>query len=174
MIFLSQEKKGFTLIELIIVISVIAVLSTIVLAAMSQGRVKARDTQRISDINQVRLALRLYRDVNTSYPPADEPNGVPVGGGDASAIDAILYPTYLPAIIKDPNQGTDGYGYYYSSKYKCNGVDHVVLLVLKMENSSSGNMQSICGAPNGGSGKYKKIANPDIFPSTDSYIVIIK
>lgn len=146
MIFLTQEKKGFTLIELIIVISVITVLSTIVLAAMSQGRVKARDTQRISDLAQIQLALRVYKDSNGAYPVFDE--GISIGKG--SLFD-IKMKDFFPVIPSDPlGSFATTYEYFYGSDVHCKALDnskrYIVILARTMEKSSSANWATICGS----------------------------
>ena len=81
-------KKGFTLIELLVVIAIIGVLASIVLASLNTARRKSRDTRRIADINQLRLALELYFDALATYP---------VGTSLAP-----LASTYIPAIPADP------------------------------------------------------------------------
>lgn len=71
MIFFKQGrigKSGFTLIELLVVIAIIGVLASIVLASLNSARRKSRDTRRVADINQLRLALELYFDANAAYP----------------------------------------------------------------------------------------------------------
>lgn len=61
-------KRGFTLIELLVVIAIIGILSSVVLASLNSARQKGRDARRISDISQIRLALELYYDSNSTYP----------------------------------------------------------------------------------------------------------
>lgn len=55
-------KKGFTLIELIIVLAIIAVLVAILIAVLKPGIMFARlrDTQRISDLNTISKAIDIY------------------------------------------------------------------------------------------------------------------
>jgi prepilin-type N-terminal cleavage/methylation domain len=68
-------KKGFTLLELLIVIGILAILSTTMLLVINPAEMlrKARDSQRISDLNNLKSALSLYlTDVaNPSLAPAD-------------------------------------------------------------------------------------------------------
>ena len=56
------NKKGFTLIELIIVIAVIAILATTVILVLNPVNIlaEARDSQRIADLGQLSSALGLY------------------------------------------------------------------------------------------------------------------
>lgn len=63
-----QKSRGFTLIELLVVISIIGLLSSIVLASLNSARIKARDTRRMADLEQIRTALELYYDSNGYYP----------------------------------------------------------------------------------------------------------
>jgi len=55
-------KKGFTLIELIIVLAIIAVLVAILIAVLKPGQMFARlrDTQRIADLNTISKAIDVY------------------------------------------------------------------------------------------------------------------
>lgn len=63
-----ENKRGFTLIELLVVIAVIGLLSSAILASLSEVREKGRDARRLSDIEQIQRALALYYDDNGTYP----------------------------------------------------------------------------------------------------------
>lgn len=91
MMFLTKKRrrKGFTLIELLVVIAIIGVLASIVLASLNTARRKSRDTRRVADMNQARLALQLYYDSNRVYP----------------ATGATLAPTYIALWPTDPVSG---------------------------------------------------------------------
>lgn len=62
------SRLAFTLVELLVVISIIGLLASIVLAALISARVKSRDTRRIEDLNQIRAAMELYYHDNNRYP----------------------------------------------------------------------------------------------------------
>lgn len=64
------NKRGFTLIELLIAIAIIGILVTVVTVALLQARRRARDTKRVSDIQQVRNALVIYANTRATYPEA--------------------------------------------------------------------------------------------------------
>ncbi|MFA6407197.1 MAG: prepilin-type N-terminal cleavage/methylation domain-containing protein [Candidatus Paceibacterota bacterium] len=57
-----REKKGFTLLELLIVIAIIAALSTILVIVINPAETLAqsRDAQRLSDLSSLKSALSLY------------------------------------------------------------------------------------------------------------------
>ena len=53
------------MIELLVVIAIIGILSAVVLTSLNSSRQKARDSQRVSDIKQIALAMELERDGTT-------------------------------------------------------------------------------------------------------------
>lgn len=66
---MTTKTSGFTLIELMIVIAIIGLLSSMVSVSLSYARIKARDARRISDLAQIRTALELYYSDHGTYPP---------------------------------------------------------------------------------------------------------
>ena len=64
----NNHKKGFTLLELLVVIGVIGVLSTIILVGLNSARQKARDAKRMQELRQVALALEMYYSIYEYYP----------------------------------------------------------------------------------------------------------
>lgn len=99
MTFLTKKRHitrgvtGFTLIELLVVIAIIGVLASIVLASLNTARKKSRDTRRIADMSQAKLALELFYDSKRVYPLlADLPS--------------FLSPTYIATWPSDPITGT--------------------------------------------------------------------
>lgn len=61
-------KKGFTLIELIVVIAIIGVLSTLVINNLNDARVRARDAKRKEELSSLKTALRMYYNDHQAYP----------------------------------------------------------------------------------------------------------
>ncbi|MFW6209958.1 MAG: type II secretion system protein [Patescibacteria group bacterium] len=116
-----STSVGFSLIELLVVVSIISVLSTVGLAAFLDAQASARDAQRMADMKAINDALQQYYADNGRYPgPLD---GVPGTGqmiGVGNDIDILLEP-YLETVPQDPlhDAGSDenpasGALYWYS------------------------------------------------------------
>ncbi len=63
-----MRSRGFTLIELLVVIAIIGILPSVVLVSLNSARAKARDSQRISDLKQISIALELHHTDRGGYP----------------------------------------------------------------------------------------------------------
>lgn len=61
-------RQGFTLVELLVAIAIIATLSAILLPNFMGARQKATDSQKIQDMAAIKNALRLYYNDKQSYP----------------------------------------------------------------------------------------------------------
>ena len=85
---------GFTIVELIVVISIVLLLVTIVLASIVEARQNTREKKRVSDLANIELALTLYREKNGEYPTY--PNGIEIGTG--GALDAVIKEDHFTSI----------------------------------------------------------------------------
>lgn len=65
---LLTKKFAFTLVELLVVISIIGTLVAILLPNLMGARERARDAQKIQDANAIKNALRMYYNDNQAYP----------------------------------------------------------------------------------------------------------
>jgi len=132
-----NSSLGFTLIELIGVISIIGILAAIILANLGGIQGRARDAQRKSDFNAIQKALQLYYNDNNKYPAGgwygDCPSCTP------NTWITFLSPTYIKQMPKDPKgNGQDdrwpwygGFSYAYAAQ--CTS-DSSYLLVAQLEN----------------------------------------
>jgi prepilin-type N-terminal cleavage/methylation domain-containing protein len=67
-----KKLSGFTLVELLVVISIIGILSSFAIVSLNAARTKARDALRKGDMAQLRTALNLYYDDFSAYPVCDD------------------------------------------------------------------------------------------------------
>lgn len=86
-------SEGFTLIELLVVIVIIGILASFLMTNYIGVRMRARDTQRKSDLRQIQSALEMYRSDVGVYPAA-----LPVCGGQLTNAGVI----YMRKIPCDP------------------------------------------------------------------------
>jgi prepilin-type N-terminal cleavage/methylation domain-containing protein len=63
-------KKGFTLVELLVTISIIAILASLAIVSFTGAQKQARDTRRKSDLKQFQTALEVYANKNNSLYPS--------------------------------------------------------------------------------------------------------
>jgi prepilin-type N-terminal cleavage/methylation domain-containing protein len=77
---MQKDKNGFTLLELLVVISIIGILSALLLANFNAARERARDSQRKSDMRNIQTALQSYYSDYGGYPTSG------VTGGDLGKI----------------------------------------------------------------------------------------
>jgi prepilin-type N-terminal cleavage/methylation domain-containing protein len=61
-------KSGFTVIEMLVVVAIIAVITAVVLVSLNQARSQSRDKKRVSDIKSLQLSLEFYYTKNKAYP----------------------------------------------------------------------------------------------------------
>jgi prepilin-type N-terminal cleavage/methylation domain-containing protein len=96
-------KKGFTLVELLVVISIIATLTAILLPNFMGARERARDAQKIQDAYAIKNALRMYYNDNQAYP-------IPVGTGNTIAIPtSYMAPSGLGYTYSQTPTSTDNF-----------------------------------------------------------------
>jgi len=88
-----KKQKGFSLIELIVVMTIIVLISSVAIISFSSTNKKARDARRTSDLQKIAVALEMARQIGSTYPT-----------------QANLVPTYLQAWPTDPKST---YSYLY-------------------------------------------------------------
>jgi len=84
----TESKLGFTLIELLVVIAIIAILAAILFPVFAKVREKARQTQCLSNMKQINLAMIQYvQDYDEAWPSVTIGHGLSAtddtGGADA-------------------------------------------------------------------------------------------
>jgi prepilin-type N-terminal cleavage/methylation domain-containing protein len=154
---MRKVGNGFTLIELLVVIAIIGLLSSIVLASLNTARSKARDAERLSEMEQLRTAIEMYYSANGYYPLCYGTNtdvcSTEGYAGDLTTLQVI--PTYISSIPKDPLNVAGQYGYYYARGYQLvsstswvhTSSNQNYILATRLENSSA---PTFAGWDNGG------------------------
>jgi len=111
-----KDQKGFSLVELLVVISIIGMLSTMAVVSLGNAREKGRDAKRLNDVRQIQMALELYYNTDSSYPAEGEINTLTDNILDNNKSIATSSKTFMALIPQDPlytdTSGSDFYKYY--------------------------------------------------------------
>lgn len=105
-----SKSKGFTLVELLVVISIVAILATIGMAVFAGAQKNARDGKRLADIDALSKSLEASKDYTTSLYvnglTTDFPNGIPVDAKGTT--NYCILTSTTQGVISDPAAWTSG------------------------------------------------------------------
>lgn len=157
-------KKAFTLIELLIVITIIGILMALAIASYAKTRAAARDAKRQSDLEQIKSALEIYRADNGQYPPPANVGWCTViwGCGSSSSPNhpevknALINGGYLSQLPQDPRFANTSQDYFY--RKLTNGYE----LYAQQEVGGTNNLSTVgCNCGVSGSEAYDyRVTNP--------------
>ena len=119
MISLKNKSKGFTIVELLIVIVVIGILATLVIVTFSGIQQKARNSQRETDINALTSHVEAYYAQTGNYPTFAQVNDSTWRGKNMKGVDpgALLDPKQKPTDSPSHNSGGAVAGTYVYNYY---------------------------------------------------------
>ncbi|HPC34068.1 MAG TPA: prepilin-type N-terminal cleavage/methylation domain-containing protein [Candidatus Absconditabacterales bacterium] len=147
-------KKGFTLIEMLIVIVIIGILTAAIIPRLNSARGRANDVARKADLNQVATALITFQLDRGHFPRGNS-------GGTGVTIDKIsseLIEGGMTSIPKDPanssrfsgsneltNPNTPFNGYYIYQTIKKSGIPNGGFILMAQMESHGQSNYVICG-----------------------------
>jgi general secretion pathway protein G len=99
---LGNRQRGFTLIEIMVVVVILAVLGALVVPKILGNVDKARITRAQADIRAIQTALDLYRLDNFKYPTTEQGLAALVHQPADATITNYRAEGYLPSLPKDP------------------------------------------------------------------------
>ncbi|MCW9054697.1 MAG: prepilin-type N-terminal cleavage/methylation domain-containing protein [Candidatus Pacebacteria bacterium] len=99
---MNKRISGFTILELLVVVAIIGIMTSIALFMLTDAREKGRDSRRFDDLAQIKNALELYSSDNNALYPA------------GSSLDSVVNGGYLKKLPVDP-LNTGVYTYMYQA-----------------------------------------------------------
>lgn len=107
---LKTNQRGFTFVELLVVITIIGVIFASGIVAFTSITIRSRDTRRRADLESIRQSLEMCRSLIGNYPTAI----YDVGGLSCSASGPVLM-TKVPTDPKPDTNCSTNYVYSRSS-----------------------------------------------------------
>ena len=139
----NKNTRGFTLVELMIVLTLIAILAVIAIYSFGSQIFKANDAKRKADLNRIKIAAEEYEKDHNCYPPASLMycNVAPLNGTG-------LQP-YLDKIPCDPV--TNSSYYYQNDGTSCSSWFRIYT---KLDYVADPQAMPWCGGPSNNSFNY--------------------
>lgn len=112
-----MNRKGFTLIEILVVVAIIAILTGSVLVGLGPAQRQGRDARRIGDLRQVQNALELYFAKCGYYPGGAQAGACGAYasiGNDWAALQGALTGSVI-GVNSVPNDPSSGKRYIYGA-----------------------------------------------------------
>jgi general secretion pathway protein G len=123
---IKKKNRAFTLIEVLVAVTIIAVLTAIGVVSYVSANRNARDSKRLSDVEQIRAALEMYRADCGTYPATAS---VVFGSALTSSCTGTTN-TYMSSIPNDPRPSAGG-------EYSYTGGDDNYTLTIYSEKTST-------------------------------------
>lgn len=117
----KNHNKGFTFIELLIVVAIMGVMATFSIVSFRGSQKQARDSVRRSDLRQIQTLLETYANSHNGFYPRRDLSGA---GVNVSVVCSDMGLSFCPSDPKDGqnacgNNGTQQCRYMYQSDTPC-------------------------------------------------------
>lgn len=136
-------KKGFSLIELIVTVTIIAVLTVVATVSFGSTNKRARDSRRVADLEKIRIGLEMAKQVGSTYPDPLNIGTFMVSRG------------YMPVYPTDPRPPS----LYFYTRGPTNYTYALCALVEDLGSTTPNNPAGTCGGNCGGTCNYM-VTNP--------------
>ena len=132
----EMKTHGFTLVELLVVVAIIAILMSILLPAVNMARGKARQARCISNMRQIAVGLEMWHNNAGKYPPWDLYNVLGQRDRELSAWpDALtMIEAYTRQNLEDHRSALEGPGVEYPPEAFTRTIDNPEVFMCPADN----------------------------------------
>jgi len=128
-------RRGFTLVELLVVVAIISMLFSIIFINLRAARTRARDARRVANIKEIRNALALYNTGARAFPNCGASKVVIGEGSDGCLSTSLADANSISVLPSDPLRGDTAdpdtdcgaaanlYAYCY---FSADGIDYTI------------------------------------------------
>ena len=126
----KNKSKGFTLIELIMVIAIISILASTTFVSFDNAQKKARDVRRVKNVFAIINAIRRYEAAFGELPGGGDGGGTHISRKcDSDLKSDLLDSGFMTPMVSDPfedqtdcsDNSDDAYFYGWDSGHCCEG-----------------------------------------------------
>jgi prepilin-type N-terminal cleavage/methylation domain-containing protein len=140
-----SARRGFTLIEILVVVAIIGILASVVLVGLAPAQKRGRDARRLSDMKQIQTGLELYYNKCGYYPGGAQSGAC----GTFAKIDGY---GQLVASLKGSSIGINQMPVDPKYQYATNDTGSVYVLAATLEADTGASHQGLDVAPDGVTG----------------------
>lgn len=164
------NQKGFTLVELMIVVAILALIAGVTVVLVINSLKDSRDSTRVQEIEAIAEALNYYALDNGNFPCESEGYNGMIGVG--GSIDTVLE-DYMATVPADPTHDGSDYFYYFDAYHGCNGGPETdVFIALMVSNFETdkyldrhGNLEQACEYTFGSEGTSEPAYVVQLYPA---------
>jgi len=168
-----QNKKSFTLIEMLIVVVIIGILAAALIPRLQSVQARARDTKRKADLHQIATALEVYKQDNGGFQTYNSSFcwGIPVRWLDPKYYaNTYFTQTILPRYMTSIPADSDGSQWISNTDVDCGIVQwYIFITVARNGNHHAAFVLAARTESDGGSSNRVSDVTQSPNPNSDHY-----